>query len=267
MTNNNEQPMAIDTTLFDAVKSLIEGKYIVYYGVVQEILADGVVMVSTSVIKGVEDYIAVPCVLGTIASDSFALNVKPKVKDKVLVFCPRLYDNSMFEKDKYGSILNAKAYGYSPYAGIAFLVNQYQTATHKNQVTIDNGAIEAHLSYDASSDKHNIEFNTNSDGDFTFKNPAVTLEAKKDGVIEVKNANASIKVDSNGDVTIDSKGGYTIKNTTTSLKTVLDQLVTILSALGTIDSSGSFPPQVINPATVTALQNWQTSLVDMLLKA
>ena len=83
-------------------------------------------------------------------------------------------------------------------------------------------------------------------------------------MIEVKNANASIKVDSNGDVTIDSKGGYTIKNTTTSLKTVLDQLVLVLSALTT---EGSPTAQSISSATITALQNWQTSLVDMLLKA
>ena len=98
---------ALGVTIADAIRGMIDGKYILGYGIVEEVMADGIVMVSPSVITKKSEYIAVPCVLGTIASDSLSLNIVPKEKDKVMVFYPRLYDHKMFTKESEGTIINA----------------------------------------------------------------------------------------------------------------------------------------------------------------
>ena len=72
---------ALGVTVADAIRGMIDGKYILGYGIIEEVMADGIVMVSPSVITKKSEYIAVPCVLGTIASDALSLNIIPKEKD------------------------------------------------------------------------------------------------------------------------------------------------------------------------------------------
>ena len=249
---------SLGVTIFDAVRSMINGKYIMYYGVIQEVMADGVVMVAPSVINTKSDYIAVPCVLGTVAGDSVALNIIPKVKDKVMVFSPRLYDHNMFQKDNDGALIVDTAYGYSPYAGIAFLMNQYRTADHHNVITVDSGKIEARLAYDEESsseedtvnqlvistdsdgnvelkagyddEEYTSDFNIKADGTFKFKNPKASAEIKPEGDIELfYKDKASIKIKSGED----TDGEIEISNTKASITIDKDGNVTI-------DSKGKY---------------------------
>lgn len=201
---------ALGVTIADAIRGMIDGKYILNYGIVEEVMADGIVMVSPSVITKKSEYIAVPCVLGTIASDAFSLNIVPKEKDKVMVFYPRLYDHKMFTKESEGTIINASDIGYSPYTGIAFLMNQYQTKQHKNYITVKNGAMEAHLCYDEENsdegnDIHNLTFKTLEDGSFESHH----AYSKDD---EAFQTNTSVSADGNISVETGLKdGGYNAK--------------------------------------------------------
>ena len=196
---------ASGVTIADAVRGMIDGKYILSYGIVEEVTADGIVMVSPSVITKKSEYIAVPCVLGTIASDALSLNIIPKEKDKVMVFYPRLYDHKMFTKESKGAIINASDIGYSPYTGIAFLMNQYQTKWHKNYITVENGAMEAHLCYDEensdeNNDIHNLTFKTLEDGSFESHH----AYSKDD---EAFQTNVSVKADGNINIETGLKDG------------------------------------------------------------
>lgn len=198
---------ALGVTIADAIRGMIDGKYILGYGIVEEVMADGIVMVSPSVITKKSEYIAVPCVLGAIASDSLSLNIVPKEKDKVMVFYPRLYDHKMFTKESEGTIVNASDMGYSPYTGIAFLMNQYQTKWHKNYITVENGAMDAHLCYDEENsdednDIHNLTFKTLEDGSFESHH----AYSKDDGAFQT---NTSVSAD--GSINIETglkDGGY-----------------------------------------------------------
>lgn len=196
---------ALGVTIADAIRGMIDGKYILGYGIVEEVMADGIVMVSPSVITKKSEYIAVPCVLGTIASDALSLNIIPKEKDKVMVFYPRLYDHKMFTKESEGTIINASDMGYSPYTGIAFLMNQHQTKWHKNYITVENGAMDAHLCYDEENsddgnDIHNLTFKTLEDGSFESHH----AYSKDD---EVFQTNVSVKADGNINIETGLKDG------------------------------------------------------------
>lgn len=191
---------ALGVTIADAIRGMIDGKYIVGYGIVEEVMADGIVMVSPSVITKKSEYIATPCVLGTIASDAFSLNIKPKEKDKVMVFYPRLYDHKMFTKESEGTIINASDMGYSPYTGIAFLMNQYQTKQHKNHITVENGAMDAHLCYDEDNDIHNLIFKTLEDGSFESHH----AYSKNDNAFQT---NTSVSADGNINIETGLKDG------------------------------------------------------------
>lgn len=150
---------AMGATLAEAVRSVVNGKYILGYGIVEEVMADGVVMVSPSALTHKSEYVACPCILGTMSSDAITVNVVPKVKDKVLVFYPRRYDHKMFSKESDGAIINRSDFGYSPYTGIAFLFNQFQESQHFNWATIDSGTIDAHLAYDEGQSDEEVKVN------------------------------------------------------------------------------------------------------------
>ena len=265
---------ALGVTIADAIRGMIDGKYILGYGIIEEVMADGIVMVSPSVITKKSEYIAIPCVLGTIASDALSLNIIPKEKDKVMVFYPRLYDHKMFTKESEGTIVNASDMGYSPYTGIAFLMNQYQTKWHKNYITVDNGAMDAHLSYDEEnsdedSDIHNLTFTTLEDGRFESHHAySKDDEAFQTNISVSADGNISIETglkdgDYNAKLSIAPSGALNYTNPKASTDIKDDGVIEIKNqnATVTIDSNGNI---TLDSKGKFTLKNNGVSLKDVI---
>lgn len=224
------------------VEAVIKHSCIIDYGIIQNIVADGVVDVSVAVSRTEQDMLCMTCVLANIASAGFTLNIKPAVGDRVLVVYPRIYDDKMFtvpdgEEDKKKLIVNFDAKGYNLMSGIAILINQYKKASHKNVITVDKGNVTAKL--------NKVEITTDSDG-----------------AITVDNGKATVNIDKDGNVTVDAQGKYTIKNSSIDLLTVISDLNTILKSLKT---TGSETAQTVSPDTVALLGNWETNELKSLL--
>lgn len=203
-----------------AVEALIKRSCIIDYGIVQKVVADGVVDVSLAVSKTPQDMIGMTCVLANIASSNFTLKIVPKVGDRVLVVYPRAFNDSMFnvegDEDKDTKIIvDESAKGYNLASGIAILLNQYKKNGHESFITFDE--------------------------DITFKKNNTQVVLNKDDEITVDNGKAEITVDKNGNVTVDAKSGkISLKNSTTSLYTILDGILQILNtSLATAGSPAS----------------------------
>lgn len=226
------------------VEAIIKRSCIVDYGIVQEVISDGVVNVSVAVSRTKQDMVCMTCVLANIASSAFTLNVKPKKGDRVLIVYPRIYNDEMFNvTDDAGSdseiTVDFEAKGYNICSGIAILMNQYKTTGHKNVITIDEGNVTAKL--------NKVEVTTTSDGDISLKNPKAT-----------------VTIDKNGNVKVNAQGKYTLKNATKDLLSVISSLNTILKSLKT---TGSETAQTISSDTVGLLTNWENNDLKALLSA
>lgn len=224
------------------VEAIIKRSCIIDFGIVQDVVSDGIVDVAVAVSKTKQDMLCMTCVLANIASKAFTLNVKPHKGDRVLVVYPRLYDDKMFEytdseSDNLKLIENYEAKGYNLASGIAILISQYREAGHKNVITIDEGNISAKL--------NKVEVTTTADGDIT-----------------VDNGKATINIDKDGNVSVDAQGKYTFKNSTTDLFSVMSDLNGVLKGLKT---AGSETAQTIDPSTVALLTNWENSELKALL--
>lgn len=223
------------------IEAIIKRSCIIDYGIVQKVVAEGVVDVSVAVAKTKQDILCMTCVLANIASSSFTVNVVPHVGDRVLVVYPRMYDDKMFAvpdgDTKQNTIVNPVAKGYNLMSGIAILMNQYKKASHENVITVEDGNINAKL--------NKVEVTTTADGDITLKNPKAT-----------------VSIDKNGNVSVNAKGKYTFKNDTTDLLSVISDLNSILKTLST---TGSETAQSVSPTTVGQLTDWETSELKALL--
>ena len=141
------------------VEAIIKRSCIIDFGIVQDVVSDGVVDVAVAVSKTKQDMLCMTCVLANIASKAFTLNVKPHKGDRVLVVYPRLYDDKMFdytdsEGDNLKLIENYEAKGYNLASGIAILISQYREAGHKNVITIDENG---YFKYENKDNKTKIE--------------------------------------------------------------------------------------------------------------
>lgn len=208
------------------VEAIIKHSCIIDYGIIQNIVADGVVDVSVAVSRTEQDMVCMTCVLANIASGAFTLNVKPSVGDRVLVVYPRIYDDKMFtvpdsDTDKKKLTVNYEANGYNLMSGIAILINQYKEASHKNVITVDKDSIEA----------------------------------------EVIEGKTKMQIDSNGNITVDTNGKYTIKNSLTDLLTVISKLVDEIESLVIVCPNGAGS---INPTSVAKLETWKQQLQTLL---
>lgn len=171
-----------------AVEAMIKHSCIIDYGIVQKVVAEGIVEVSLAVSKTKQDIILMTCVLANIASSSFTLEITPKVGDRVLVVYPRVYDDKMFnvpdnDTDKTKIIVNERAKGYNLTSGIAILLNQCKTACHKNVLKIDNGTVTLKLGYDKQNDVNKLTLSTTADGGIDVKNDNTELLLGADGTV------------------------------------------------------------------------------------
>lgn len=225
------------------VGDIIKHSCIVDFGIIQNVVADGVVDVSLAVSKTPQDIMCMTCVLANIASSSVTFHIKPNVGDRVLVVYPRLFDDKMFAVPSGSQatevIVNPEAKGYNLTSGIAILINQYKQDTHENVITIDEGKVSSKL--------NKVEVTTTADGDIT-----------------VDNGKATINIDKDGNVSVNAQGKYTIKNSSTDLTTVISKLVDEIEGLAIVCPNGAGS---INPSSVAKLELWKQQLQTLLATA
>ena len=171
-----------------AVEAMIKRSCIIDFGIVQKVVAKGIVEVSLAVARTEQDMTIMTCVLANIASASFTLAVTPNVGDRVIVLYPRAYDEKMFtvpdsDSDKTNILVNENVKGYNLTTGIAILMNQYKTATHKNLIKVENGAVSVSLGYDKENEVNHLTITAGADGAVELKNDATSVTLGADGTL------------------------------------------------------------------------------------
>ena len=264
----------------DATHRRIGATYIVDYGIIKDIPTDGIVTVEMSASKDKQSITVTNCILASFASSSFTVKIKPNIDDKVIVLFPKNYSSRMFDKEVNETIISQATEGYCLLGGIAILLNQFQDF-HKNYIDFSDGCADIKLAYSKDDDKNFISLNTNKDGEITLtvkdkfsqkidKDGALNItsnktkiEINKDDEITVNNGKATVTIDKNGNVKIDTSGKYTIKNSSTNLKDVIDGVAKELENLTTVGSSAT---QATSPASKTTIATWRTSKLNLLFE-
>ena len=264
----------------DAAHRRIGATYIVDYGIVKDIPTDGIVTVEMSASKDKQSITVTNCILASFASSSFTVKIKPNIDDKVIVLFPKNYSSRMFDKEVNETIISQATEGYCLLGGIAILLNQFQDF-HKNYIDFSDGCADIKLAYSEDDDKNFISLNTNKDGEITLtvkdkfsqkidKDGALnitsnntSIEINKDDEITVNNGKATVTIDKNGNVKIDTSGKYTIKNSSTNLKDVIDGVAKALENLTTV---GSPATQATSPASKTTIATWRESKLNLLFE-
>ena len=264
----------------DATHRRIGATYIVDYGIIKDIPTDGIVTVEMSASKDKQSITVTNCILASFASSSFTVKIKPNIDDKVIVLFPKNYSSRMFDKKVNETIISQATEGYCLLGGIAILVNQFQDF-HKNYIDFSDGCADIKLAYSEDDDKNFISLNTNKDGEITLtvkdkfsqkidKDGALnitsnntSIKINKDDEITVKNGKATVTIDKNGNVKIDTSGKYTIKNSSTSLKDVIDGVAKELENLTT---KGSPAMQATSPESKATITTWRESKLNLLFE-
>ena len=264
----------------DATHRRIGATYIVDYGIIKDIPTDGIVTVEMSASKDKQSITVTNCILASFASSSFTVKIKPNIDDKVIVLFPKNYSSRMFDKEVNETIISQATEGYCLLGGIAILLNQFQDF-HKNYIDFSDGCADIKLAYSKDDDKNFISLNTNKDGEITLtvkdkfsqkidKDGALNITSNKtkiginkDDEITVNNGKATVTIDKNGNVKIDTSGKYTIKNSSTNLKDVIDGVAKELENLTTV---GSPATQATSPASKSTIATWRTSKLNLLFE-
>lgn len=264
----------------DATHRRIGATYIVDYGIIKDIPTDGIVTVEMSASKDKQSITITNCILASFASSSFTVKIKPNIDDKVIVLFPKNYSSRMFDKEVNETIISQATEGYCLLGGIAILLNQFQDF-HKNYIDFSDGCADIKLAYSEDDDKNFISLNTNKDGEITLtvkdkfsqkmdKDGALNItsnktkiEINKDDEITVNNGKATVTIDKDGNVKIDTSGKYTIKNSSTNLKDVIDGVAKALENLTTV---GSPATQATSPASKTTITTWRKSKLNLLFE-
>ena len=262
----------------DATHRRIGATYIVDYGIIKDIPTDGIVTVEMSASKDKQSITVTNCILASFASSSFTVKIKPNIDDKVIVLFPKNYSSRMFDKEVNETIISQATEGYCLLGGIAILLNQFQDF-HKNYIDFSDGCADIKLAYSEDDDKNFISLNTNKDGEITLtvkdkfsqkidKDGALnitsnntSIEINKDDKITVNNGKATVTIDKNGNVKIDTSGKYTIKNSSTNLKDVIDG---VAKALENLTTKGSPAMQATSPESKATIATWRESKLNLL---
>ena len=264
----------------DATHRRIGATYIVDYGIIKDIPTDGIVTVEMSASKDKQSITITNCILASFASSSFTVKIKPNIDDKVIVLFPKNYSSRMFDKEVNETIISQATEGYCLLGGIAILLNQFQDF-HKNYIDFSDGCADIKLAYSEDDNKNFISLNTNKDGEITLtvkdkfsqkidKDGALnitsnntSIKINKDDEITVNNGKATVTIDKNGNVKIDTSGKYTIKNSSTNLKDVIDG---VAKALENLTTKGSPAMQATSPESKTTIATWRKSKLNLLFK-
>jgi hypothetical protein len=252
------------TSQTDVLNRFLSSAFIIEYGIIKDIPADGIVTVEMSVAKREDSVIITNCVYANLSSSAMTISMKPVVDDKVIVLFPRRFAGDMFSPESNGAIISQCGEGYSITGGIAFPLNQWQKAYHKNFLEFDKGSFDFESAYDKDSKKNLLSVKGGADGSLEAKSNDIEIDLNKDNSFSVKNGKATVTVDKDGNVTIDAQGKLDFKNQGTSLQKVIDGLATELENLVT---TGSPATQTTSPATKTSIGLWRSSKLNVLLKS
>lgn len=149
----------------DAVQQVIKRTCIVDYGVIVKVLGDNVVRVGISVANNVEDVQIITCTLVSLCSSALSVNIEAVEGDKVLVVFPRHYNPKMFDPEVTDPIIDDTVQGYTRYAGLAFLVNQFDYNSYKKSINISaDGVLSVRLPYDENNHANVVTAQTDSEG-------------------------------------------------------------------------------------------------------
>lgn len=228
---------AFSKSTAEAIRGMINRTLIVEWGTIKDIPGDGVVEVLLSVTDRPENTTVLTCVLVSPCAKGFALNVKPSVGDKVIVFSPRKYDSNMFSvSEDTEAIVSPELFGYNKVSCIAMLCNQFNDNYHERYITVDEGNVSAKL--------NKVEITTTADGDIT-----------------VANGKATVNIDKDGNVSVDAQGKYTIKNGATDLSTVVSKLADEIENLVIVCPNGAGS---VNPSSVAKIETWKSAQLQQL---
>ena len=217
-------------SLGDMLHRVINNTFIVEYGIIKNIPAEGIVTVEMSVAEKADDIVITDCVLASFASASLSVRIKPNIDDKVMVLFPRKFHCDMFQQDNNEPIIAEATTGYNVLSGIAILLNQYQETTHKNFIDISDGNLTMKLGYNEDESKNMVEITTDADGHLEVKNNVTSISIGAEGDYEINNGKSKVTVDKDGNVTIDAMSGkVAIKNSSASLYTILNGILQILN--------------------------------------
>lgn len=250
-------------SLSDTLHRVIGNTFIVEYGIVKAIPAEGVVTVEMSVAEKASEIIITDCVLASLASSSFSVRIEPNIDDKVIVLFPRKFNNDMFQQDKNEPIIKDASTGYNVLSGIAILLNQYQENTHKNFLDISNGVLTLKLAYSENDDKNLFTFTTDENGGFVLSNNKADISLDKDGAYSVSNDKYSLDINKDGEVTVsmnnaslnvNKQSEVTFKADKIELLTNKDNEITIKNGKATIkvDKDGTVSVESDKDVTVKA---------------
>lgn len=220
----------------DSIQQVIKRTCIVDFGVIIKVLGKNVVRVGISVADSPEDVQIITCTLVNSCSSAIAVDVEPSEGDKVLVLFPRHYNPKMFNINVQEPVIDDSIKGYTRYAGLAFLVNQF-------------------------SEDYKVTVKVSKDKNITVDNGKVSVKVSDE--ITVDNGKAKVTIDSNGNVTIESQGKYTIKNNITDLKDVIDGLA---ETIKTLTTEGSAVAQKVTEATVGKVELWEAEQLNQLFR-
>ena len=149
----------------DAIQQVIRRTCIVDYGVIVKVLGDNVVRVGISVADNVEDVQIITCTLVTLCSSAISVNIEAVEGDKVLVVFPRHFNPQMFNTGKKDPIIDDSIEGYTRYAGLALLINQFDYSSHRKNINISaDGVLSVRLPYDENDTANVITAQTDSEG-------------------------------------------------------------------------------------------------------
>lgn len=149
----------------DAIQQVIRRTCIVDYGVIVKVLGDNVVRVGISVADNVEDVQIITCTLVTLCSSAVSVNIEAVEGDKVLVVFPRHFNPQMFNTEKKDPIIDDSIEGYTRYAGLALLINQFDYSSHRKNINVSaDGVLSVRLPYDENDTANVITAQTDSEG-------------------------------------------------------------------------------------------------------
>ena len=219
---------ALNADLPSAVQATVKKSCLVDFGIVKEIVADGIVKVLISVAERNEDIKVITCVYANPASSNLALKIVPKVNDKVIVFYSRYFNPSMFSLEEKEAIVDSYGEGYNMYSGIAIPLNQFKNSSYHRYLKADEDKLTLALGYDESTDENKFLAEVDEDGNGN------KVESSSSGIEVTDKFGNVITTDSTG-VHIQPATGnkFEVKNSTSDLATILKDILSVLQGLVT----------------------------------
>lgn len=214
------------------IQSMINDSFMIEFGVIKEVVAEGVVNVIASCADKNRDAKLFTCVYGGFATSELSIVVEPKVDDKVIVLFPRRFLPQMFKLENNEIIVAKNTRKRGVFSGIALPFSQI-TDEYKNILKIQE------------------------DGTFDFKTENdLNINVNKDNEITIDTTKAKVTIDKDGNVSIDAMDGkLTLKNNKASL---FDILKSMLQTLNTnLSTSGSPAKHIVDP------QQFSTEATDL----